>query len=439
VEKKSCDIAVIGAGIGGLCVGARLSRAGYKTIVMERAPILGGRFVWGDYKGYLLPVGAVTIYYGERDPILLTLKDLGMDTNFEAKPMPEPKWRIKGKDHDMPQKNVLWHLISLAADSKQETERVLTALRFCFRWREPSDFITMSEWLLRITDNRLIYNIFQAWCIQVVGMNLWECTAGDFVRSFLNFAGTHMILLKDGLNPIIDALAKVIRDNKGEIMPLTEVRKITVCNDVVEGVQAVGPDFEVDIEARVVVSDVGPQATVELVGPETFDRGYLKEVSELGALDGLWFVLSSDEPLYDWPGGLYTIETRRGNAWVDYSMTWPQYSPPGKHWMGVYVEPESRLFYDPRKEFEIFLADLADTFPDHKKRGAEILMVRRYQKNWPCVRAWPSVDSHMKTPIKNLYNVGDAVNPPEWMAGSGVAEGAKIVAEDIKGRIKLEA
>jgi hypothetical protein len=45
----------------------------------------------------------------------------------------------------------------------------------------------------------------------------------------------------------------------------------------------------------------------------------------------------------------------------------------------------------------------------------------------------------MKTPIRNLYNVGDAVNPPEWMAGSGVAEGAKIVAEDIKGRIKLEA
>ena len=44
MEKKTCDVVVIGAGIGGLCVAARLSHAGYKTIVLERMPILGGRY-----------------------------------------------------------------------------------------------------------------------------------------------------------------------------------------------------------------------------------------------------------------------------------------------------------------------------------------------------------------------------------------------------------
>jgi len=368
--------------------------------------------------------------------VLQTLKDVGASTGFEMKPMPEPKWRIKGKDHEMPRKNVIWHLISLAASNQEEAERVINALRLCFRWREPSDAITMSEWLLHITDNKLIYNIFEAWCIQVVGMNLWECTAGEFVREFMNFAGTHMHIPRGGLNPIIDSLVEVIIENDGEIIPLAEARKITVYSNIAQGVQAVGPDFELQIDAKVVVSDVGPKATVDLVGVESFDRGYAKEISELGALDGLWFVVSSDEPLYDWPGGLYTIETRRGLAWVDYSTIWSDFAPPGKHWMGVYQEPSGRFLYSPRKEYELFLADLADTFPDYEKRGAEILMVRRYTKNWPCVRSWPPSDRHRKTPIENLYNVGDAVNPPEWMAGSGVAEGARIVAEDIKKRIK---
>jgi phytoene desaturase len=432
--KMSCDVAVVGGGIGGLCVGARLSHAGYKTILLERAPILGGRFVWGYYKGYFLPVGAWTIYYGHKDPVLQTLKDVGVGTAFEMKPMPSTKWRIKGKDHEMPQKNLLWHIISLAADSPEEAERVVKALRRGFRWREPSDAITMSEWVLRITGNRTIYNIFEAWAVQLLGMNLWECTAGQFMREFLMFAGTEMLVPKGGLNLIIDSLARVIRDNNGEIIPLAEVRKINVHDGIANGVQAIGPDFELDIEARVVVSDVGPKVTVELVGADAFDRGYLREVGELGALDGLMFVISSDEPLYE--GGLYTVETRRSLAWIDFSTMWPDMAPPGKRWIAATQAAADRFLYNPRKEYELFLADLADTFPDYRKKGAEILMVRRYTKNWPCTRSRPNAPSHRKTPVENLYNVGDAVNPPEWTAGSGVTESARIVAEDIKKRIK---
>ena len=49
---------------------------------------------------------------------------------------------------------------------------------------------------------------------------------------------------------------------------------------------------------------------------------------------------------------------------------------------------------------------------------------------------WPASERHQKTPIENLYNVGDAVNPAGWIAGSGVAEGARMVAEEIKTRTK---
>ena len=435
-EKKVCDAVVIGAGLGGLCVAARLSHAGYKTIVLEKMPILGGRFPWVSYKGYFIPTAALTIYYGQRDPVILTLRDTGGNVDFEMKALPPPKWRIKGKDYEMPSKGMLWYLISLVSRSKEEEQKVIAALRRSFRWQAPSDSITFSEWLLGITDNKAIWNIFQAWCVQIVGLNLYEVTAGDLVRCFVNFAGAQQLIPLDGLNPVIDNLAKVVRDNNGEILTSVRARKIVVKDGVVEGVQAVGPDFELDIEAQVVVSDVGPKKTVELAGEDNFDRGYLQEVKEMKPLEGFWFMVSSEGPLYEWPGGLYAPESRRWQLGVDYSMVSPKFAPPGKNWMGFYQAPGHASFYDPRKEYNLFLADLADMFPNFRKQRAEVLLVRHFCSEWPCVRAWPASARHQKTPIENLYNVGDAVNPPGWLAGSGVAEGARMVAEEIKSRIK---
>jgi len=434
MEKKSCDVAVIGSGLGGLCAAARLSHAGYKTIVLEKMPILGGRFIWVDYKGYFIPTGALTIYYGQRDPVLLTLKDIGGRTDFEMKALPPPKWRIGGKDYEMPPKGMLWYLISLASRDKEEEERVIRALRRCFRWQEPSDSITFSEWLLRVTDNRAIWNILQAWCVQIVGLNLYEISAGDLVRCFVNFAGGQQLVPKNGLNPIIDALAKVIKDNEGEILTSVRARRIVVNDGIAEGVQAAGPDFELRIEAQAVVSDIGPKKTVELAGEQNFDRGYLSEVRELKPLEGFWFMVSSNGPLYDWPGGLYAPESRRWQLGVDYSLVSPEFAPPGKNWMGFYQAPGHASLYDPRKEYEMFLADLAEIFPNFREQGAEVLLARHFCSEWPCVRAWPASERHQKTPIENLYNVGDAVNPAGWIAGSGVAEGARMVAEEIKTR-----
>jgi thioredoxin reductase len=51
---------------------------------------------------------------------------------------------------------------------------------------------------------------------------------------------------------------------------------------------------------------------------------------------------------------------------------------------------------------------------------------------------WPASKRHQKMPVENLYNVGDAVNMPGWIVGSGVAEGARVVAEATKTRTRSE-
>jgi len=440
MEKKSCDVVVIGAGIGGLCAAARLSYAGYKTIVLEALPYLGGRYTWLEYKGYQIKCGAHWFMYGQKEPVLVLLREVHGDTDFEMKPIPAPKWRFGGKDHDMLAKGGLWNLISLASRDKQEEEKVISALRRCFRWREPSDRITFSDWLLGITDNKTIHKLLNAWCVQVVGVNLHEISAGAMIRFVVtmasSLAGTEQLMPKGGLKPVVDSLAKAIVNNKGEILIRAKAERIVVRDGVVKGVEARDPEGELQIEARVVVSDTGPQKTVELAGEQNFDRGYVEEVKDLKPLGALEFWMTTNGPLYDWPGGLYTIDTRRSCLWSDTSMIWPELAPKGKNLMILYVKPEQTTEYDPKKEYEIFLADLHDTFPQFEKLGGEILLSRHYRKDWPCVRAFPSAEQHQRTPVENLYNVGDAVNPTGLVGGAGCAEGAKTVVEDIKKRIK---
>jgi len=444
VSRKSCDVVVIGSGIGGLCVAARLSYSGYKIVVLEKMPILGGRYTWVDYKGYKIKLGAHYLMYGEKDPPLVTLKDVQGKIDFEMRAKPPPKWRIGGKDYEMPAEGVagetLLRLVSLTSRDKAEEERVLTSLKRCFSGDEPSDDITFSEWLLGVTDNRTIYKILNTLCVQQLGPNLHEIAAGEMIRQFSNLAsklaGTQKLIPENGTKPIVDSLAKVVTGHGGEILRQVKVRRIIVRDGVAERVEAKGPDDEFQIEARVVVSNIGPKKTVELAGEQNFDWGHLDEVKELKPLAGFEFWIASNGPLYDWPGGLYTIDTGRSGLWIDTSLIWPDFAPKGKNLMIFYLKPEHPTHYDPRKEYEVFMADLYGTFPRFEEQGGEILLARHYQGEWPLLRGFPSTENLQKTSVENLYNVGDGVSPRGWFAGAGAAESARTVAEDIKREIK---
>jgi hypothetical protein len=104
--------------------------------------------------------------------------------------------------------------------------------------------------------------------------------------------------------------------------------------------------------------------------------------------------------------------------------------------MIFYLKPEHPTHYEPGKEYQVFLADLHETFPRFEEQGGEILLARHYQSEWPCLRAFPSAENLQKTSVENLYNVGDGVSPRGWFAGAGAAESARMVVEGIKREIK---
>ncbi len=64
MTRESCDVLVIGSGIGGLSAAALLVAAGYKTIVVEKSPRIGGRYSTIDHKGFKITTGAIEIEMG---------------------------------------------------------------------------------------------------------------------------------------------------------------------------------------------------------------------------------------------------------------------------------------------------------------------------------------------------------------------------------------
>ncbi|MBM3132897.1 MAG: NAD(P)/FAD-dependent oxidoreductase [Chloroflexi bacterium] len=426
------DVTIIGAGIGGLCAGALLATAGRKVIMLEKSPIIGGRYTSIKYKGYTIPTASWMLLYGTDDPVYRTLQEVGApEIEMKGAGVPIARYRINGKVYDWPEKGALKYLLSVATSDPAEVSRVMAALSQAMT-HIPANTLSFRDWLLQYTKNETIHCIFQAQIATWCGMNSHELPAGEFIRALLSFRGrSDFRIPKNGLKDIIDALEKSIRENGGEILTLASAEKIIVENGIARGVIARRGRERLEIEARAVISNAGPKKAVLLAGAENFDERYLRQVAGLKAAVGMDYLFTTDRPLLDFAGTLYTTDTRRKEGWSVPTLMWPEHAPPGKHLLHGFTVPGSTLSYDPQEECKILLQDLAEVFPDFEAAGGRLLLKRNFSGEWPCTRAWQGSDMDQETPIENLYNVGDGVKPQGWIVGSGAAESGRIVAREI--------
>lgn len=438
MDRKSCDVVVIGSGIGGLCVAARMSHAGYRCLVLERMPVPGGRYTYVDHKGYWMCTGAQMLAYGRKDAVLQTLRDVGVSPDFDemkAFPGNRVRYRLGGRDHEISGGNALGQLLSIASHDKQEANKALKALRRGFTWQEPSDSITVGDWLRSVTNDQGVHDIIQYECDQILGVNPNELPAGELFRELKMFSGVESLVPKMGLKSVVDSLLKVVKNNRGELLKSTRVTRIVVEDGIARGVECKNRSGHFRIEAKVVVSNAGPKGTVMLAGEDQFDKGYLKDVRDLQPISGILFVLTSDGPLFESPGGILTTDTQRPHLWMDLALIWPDWAPKGKSWIYAWTTPLSGRGYDPMVEYKVFLADVAQTFPNFEAQNGEILLAKNCTGVWPAELSGRCQSIPHKTPVENLFNVGDGVAKPEFIAGSRAADSARVVAEEIKSRI----
>ena len=69
--------------MGGLLAAARLVAAGHSIELFERLPMIGGRFINLEYKGYKLTSGALhMIPHGSKGPLASMLHEVGADVEI---------------------------------------------------------------------------------------------------------------------------------------------------------------------------------------------------------------------------------------------------------------------------------------------------------------------------------------------------------------------
>lgn len=113
------------------------------------------------------------------------------------------------------------------------------------------------------------------------------------------------------------------------------------------------------------------------------------------------------------------------------SMECADVAPAGQHLYTVGAVPLEILNRgDIDTEMDEVLKDLRDVIPDFDER-CRLLSKTFYRGKWPGYRTHPGSPFPIRSPIRGLYNVGDACGPRGYAGSIGAAESAKLARDDI--------
>jgi len=126
---------------------------------------------------------------------------------------------------------------------------------------------------------------------------------------------------------------------------------------------------------------------------------------------------------------MLVANARRITDAIPLTSSCPELAPEGQHLRWACATPPSVLVpIDPDEEERQCLKDIDMVFPDWKKGGRILKMeIRNIDHDLQEGRTWlgPNYNMPVETPIKNVFNVGDAVCAPGIGGTSGCAESAK--------------
>ncbi|MDD5615328.1 MAG: NAD(P)/FAD-dependent oxidoreductase [Candidatus Methanoperedens sp.] len=403
---------IIGAGLGGLLAGAKLSKAGYEVEVFERLPFIGGRFANLDYKGFKLSTGALhMIPHGSRGTLAQMLREVGAQVNIiDSNPM-----AIIRKDNG---ENIEFH------DFRNElslTKRVKlgTILAYSLKFKPQSD-ISFRDWVLKYFDDDFLLKLADSFCGWALSLKAEDVPAREMLEIIENmylYKGSGVPL--GGCGAVTGALADVIRAGGGKIHTGSCVDKIIIDCGRAKGVRLNGKTVDCDL----VISDIGHQETSMMYN--CMDKGYLKKINTVKPSKGVKICLCAHEPLIGHSGVYFTPFAERINGINEVTHADPSLAPPGKH---LVMSHQAVLSDNLEEEIKLGLSDLKSLFPDKKY---EVLMIQSYSGKWPVNRASSGSDTGNTTPVGDLYVVGDGAKGKGGIEVEGVALGVRNVMKEL--------
>lgn len=412
------EVLVIGAGMGGVCAAARLAAGGQKPLLVERGDAVGGRASSFVKDGYVINTGAVAIEHaGAMED---TFKELGIP--FELRfPEPANVFRIKGKTVN-PAKGGWAFLLDRIT---KQGAKMLTQLGSARKGEYPEDQQTLEQWINGATSNQTIHRLFRNLSAAIFAVNANEIPAKAFLTYFMEKGAFR----KFGFHPegtvgVTRAIAAVVERDGGQTWLESEVLALHTEAGRVTGATVHRDGEEVEITCGAVVSNIGPVATIGLIGEDVLDAEYLASIERLSKPTANFIIhVASDEPLLDTPGLIVFSNTERVCNAGNMTATCPELAPEGKHLTVVYAVPVPAVGdFDEETEVRLALEELHREMP-----GGEVIDLRVMKGDWPAQRALSGYEMPRETPLDNLFHVGDGVRD----YGSGGTQSCAETARDV--------
>ncbi|HUW66437.1 MAG TPA: NAD(P)/FAD-dependent oxidoreductase [Candidatus Nanoarchaeia archaeon] len=401
---------IIGGGLGGLLSAACLVKAGHSVEIYERLPMIGGRFINLEHKGFQLSSGALhMIPHGPKGPLASMLKEVGAEVNIIASsPMALLRIPENGGFNDMS-----FHHFSDPLSLLNKLK--LTFLTFKSKFDKPKNknfkqwfypFIN-DEWLVKMADS------FCGWSLSMTCEDVSVEEMLAIIKNMYRYGGPGVPM--GGCSAVIDALESVILSGGGSIHTNCEVDRILIVDGRAVGVEIKGQTVMGDL----IISNIGHKITCELYDhPQTDEfREYLEILQKSKPSAGIKISIGADKPLIGHSGVLLTPYTNRINGMNEVTNVDPSLAPPGKHLVMTHQTVRSD---DIQYEIHLGLQDIKDLFPGE---DYEVLMVQTYRDDWPVNRAGSGSDLGNSTPLKGLYIVGDGAKGKGGIEVEGVALG----------------
>jgi len=259
MSTNDFDAVVIGAGAGGLFTAARLAHEGFRTLVVERLDKVGGRASTDDIDGFKVNNGAIVIELGGITE--QTCAEVGAAFDIRE-PKPPILYRIGGKDVDVTGGGWGFLLSKLSRQGAKLVKGIGAARNDSGL---PEDEISTAQWVSKYTNNEGVHGIFRNMCASIFAVGSEDLPA----RVFLTYFTRKSAFKRFGFHPegtigLWRSLAAAIESDGGQVWLSTPVTRIHSDNCTVTGVEVLRDGQSVTINAPIVVSDVGPVATVSL-------------------------------------------------------------------------------------------------------------------------------------------------------------------------------